>query len=82
MKGGIFHLLGRLCDLYPEVMTRYSDRLIDIYMRTLKSEMGAKSKKPDMPVIGGVLKGLCSYLINFSQAASDGDDAFSAVVAL
>ena len=38
----------------PECMVSNSERLVEIYMRTLRSEMLSKSKKkPDMPVIGG-----------------------------
>ena len=73
VRGGIFQLLGTLCEVYPEFMTCHSERLIDIFMRTLKSEMGTKAKKkPDMPVIGGCLRGLCSYLVNFSQSVAEG----------
>lgn len=73
VRGAIFHLLGRLCELYPEVMMGHSEKLVGIFMRTLKSEMVSKAKKkPDMPVIGGVLRGLCSYLVNFSQSVAEG----------
>ncbi len=71
VRGGIFQLLGRLCELYPEVMTCHSEGLIKIMAGTLKLENG--KKKPDMPVIGGCLKGLCSYLINFTQSVSEGE---------
>ena len=81
VRGGIFQLLGTLCELYPEFMTCHSERIIDIFMRTLKSEMLAKTKKkPDMPVIAGCLKGLCSYLVNFSQSVSEGEKNWRADV--
>ena len=73
VRASIFNLLGKMCALYPEVMTCHSERLIDVFMRTLQSEMMVKGKKkPDMPVIAGALQGLCSYLVNFSQSVSEG----------
>ncbi len=73
MRAAIFNLLGKLCELYPEVMTCHSERLIDIYMRTLQAQMAPKAKKkPDMPVIAGVLRGLQFYLVNFSQSVAEG----------
>ncbi len=73
VRAAIFNLLGKLCELYPEVMTCHYERLIDIYMRTLQSEMVTKAKKKlEMPVIAGVLRGLRSYLVNFSQSAEEG----------
>ncbi len=56
VRGGIFQLLGRLCELYPEIMTCHSEGLIKIMAGTLKLENGKNN--PDMPVIGGCLKGL------------------------
>ena len=36
-------------------------------------QMLSKSKKkPEMTVIGGCLRGLCSYLTNFSQSVAEG----------
>ena len=39
VRAAIFHLLGLFCELYPEYMVALSDRLIGIFMRTLKSEV-------------------------------------------
>ena len=39
VRGGIFQLLGTLCEVYPEHMVTYSERLVGIYMRTLKAEV-------------------------------------------
>lgn len=75
MRGGIFEVLGTLSEMYPECMVPMSDRLVDIYMKTLKSEMLSKQqlkKKPDMPVIGGCLRGLSAYLTQFSQSVAEG----------
>ncbi|CAI8051259.1 DNA-dependent protein kinase catalytic subunit [Geodia barretti] len=74
VRAGIFHLLGLFCELYPEHSLTLSERLISIFMRTLKSEMLSKSKKPEMAVIGGCLRGLNSYLVNFSQSAAEGSE--------
>lgn len=55
-------------------MVAMSERLVDIYIKTLKSEMLSKQqkKKPDMPVIGGCLRGLGAYLTQFSQSVAEG----------
>ena len=73
VRGGIYQLLGTLCEVYPELMVAHSDRLVDIYVRTLRAEMmGKANKKPEMSIIGGCLRGLCSYLVNFSQSVAEG----------
>ena len=74
VRGGIFRVLGKLCEVYPECMVPMSDRLVDMYVRTLKTEMVSKQqkKKPDMPLIGGCLRGLTSYLTQFSQSVAEG----------
>ena len=36
--------------------------------------MLSKSKKPEMSVIGGCLRGLNSYLVNFSQSVAEGSE--------
>ncbi len=73
VRGGIYQLLGTLCEVYPELMVGHSGRLVDVYVRTLRSEMlGKGSKKPEMSIIGGCLRGLCCYLVNFSQSFAEG----------
>jgi DNA-dependent protein kinase catalytic subunit len=56
-------------------MVPMSDRLVDMYVKTLKTEMVSKQqkKKPDMPLIGGCLRGLTSYLTQFSQSVAEGN---------
>ena len=39
VRAGIFRLLGLFCELYPEHSLTLSERLISIFMRTLKSEV-------------------------------------------
>ena len=39
VRGGVFHILGTLCELFPEHMTPYADKLVDMYLRTLKGEV-------------------------------------------
>ena len=77
VRGGIFRVLGKLCEVYPECMVSMSDRLVDMYIKTLKTEMVSKQqkKKPDMPLIGGCLRGLTSYLTQFSQSVAEGNMA-------
>ena len=41
-------------------------------MMCVFSQMLSKSKKPEMSVIGGCLRGLNSYLVNFSQSVAEG----------
>ena len=36
--------------------------------------MLSKNKKPEMSVIGGCLRGLNSYLVNFSQSVTEGSE--------
>ena len=36
--------------------------------------MQSKTKKPEMAVIGGCLRGLNSYLVNFSQSVAEGSE--------
>ena len=36
--------------------------------------MLSKSKKPEMSVIGGCLRGLSCYLVNFSQSVAEGSE--------
>ena len=43
-------------------------------MTVLHHQMLSKSKKPEMAVIGGCLRGLNSYLVNFSQSAAEGSE--------
>jgi len=35
-------------------------------------QMTSKAKKPDMPIIAGCLRGLTSYLTNFTQSVEEG----------
>ena len=35
--------------------------------------MGKANKKPEMSIILGCLRGLCSYLVNFSQSVAEGE---------
>ena len=51
VRGGVFHLLGTLCELYPEHMAAYSMKLPDIYLKTLKDEVCATGDDPT-PVLG------------------------------
>ena len=75
VKGSIFRVLGKLCEVYPECMVPMSERLVDMYVKTLRTEMVSKQqkKKPDMALIGGCLRGLASYLTQFSQSVAEGN---------
>lgn len=70
VRGGVFHLLGTLCELYPEHMTEYSRKLVGIYLKTLKDEMLSQTKKSELQVVAGCLKGLGGYLTNFEHDPS------------
>lgn len=39
VKQQILRLLGVFAQVYPEEMVNYSERLVDVYVRTLKSEV-------------------------------------------
>ena len=39
VKAEIYHLLGVFAETYPAVMVTYSDRLLTVYIRTLKAEV-------------------------------------------
>jgi DNA-dependent protein kinase catalytic subunit len=66
VKSGIYQLLGTLAEVFPEKTEAYAPRLIDVYLSNLKQEMDPKkSKKPEMLVISGCLKGLGGLLVNF-----------------
>ena len=82
VRGGIFRVLGKLCEVYPECMVSMSDRLVDMYVKTLKAEMVSKQqkKKPDMPLIGGCLRVLTSYLTQFSQSVAEGEIFFTVYI--
>ncbi|KAI0227633.1 DNA-dependent protein kinase catalytic subunit [Lamellibrachia satsuma] len=72
VKAEIYHLLGVFAETYPSVMVTYSDRLLNVYVRTLKAEMTAKTKKPEFSVIAGCLQGLSCLLVHFTQSAEEG----------
>jgi DNA-dependent protein kinase catalytic subunit len=69
VRGAIYHLLGVLCELFPEHLMEKSPRLVEIYVKTLKYEMTAKKgKKFELSVIAGCLKGLAAYLQSFAES--------------
>lgn len=72
VKHWLYSLLGTFAEVFPELMLSHSDRLVSIYISVLKSQMSSKAKKPDMPVISGCLRGLTSYLTNFTQSVEEG----------
>ena len=39
VRANIYHLLGLFGELYPEHVTKYSNRLFDIYVGALKTEV-------------------------------------------
>ena len=39
VKQLLYHLLGLLAEVFPEESTNYSERLVDAYVRTMKSEV-------------------------------------------
>ena len=39
VRASIFHLLGLFCELYPEHTVALSERLIGIFIRTLRAEV-------------------------------------------
>ena len=39
VKESIYVILGLLAEIYPEHMTQYASKLVDIYLRALKAEV-------------------------------------------
>nr|XP_006812076.1 PREDICTED: DNA-dependent protein kinase catalytic subunit-like [Saccoglossus kowalevskii] len=71
VKHGIYHLLGVFAQYYPELMTKYSDRLLNVYMKALKDQMLSKTKQAELPVVAGCLLGLTHLLVNFTQSVEE-----------
>ncbi|XP_027045855.1 DNA-dependent protein kinase catalytic subunit-like [Pocillopora damicornis] len=72
VKYWLFSLLGTIAKVFPECMISHSDDLVKHYVSVLNLEMTRKTKKPDMLIIAGCLRGLTSYLTNFTQSISEG----------
>jgi len=82
VKQRIYHLLGVIAEVYPELMINYSDRLLDMYVRTIKIQMTSKTKKPELPLIAGSLQGLGHLLVQFTQSADEGNVVYFYFVSL
>ena len=39
MRSNLYHLLGVLAAIYPEHMIKYSNKLLEVYVGSLKSEV-------------------------------------------
>lgn len=39
VKAQIYHLLGVFAEVYPELMINYSEKLLDLYIRTLREQV-------------------------------------------
>ncbi|EDV28309.1 uncharacterized protein TRIADDRAFT_20924, partial [Trichoplax adhaerens] len=72
VKSGMYSLLGTIAEKFPEYIMPHAQQLLTIYLNTLKSQMTGKNTKLDMPVIYGCLRGLTSYLYNFTQSVEEG----------
>ncbi|ELU11183.1 hypothetical protein CAPTEDRAFT_224273 [Capitella teleta] len=72
VKAHIFHLLGVIAELFPEKMVRGSDKLLNLYMTTLKQEIESKTHEPEYVLIAGCLQGLTHFMVNFTQSADEG----------
>ncbi|CAH1795617.1 unnamed protein product, partial [Owenia fusiformis] len=71
VRRNIYALLGMICEVYPSEMIKYNEKLLRIYLQTLNQEMKT-SKTVKWGVIAGCMEGLVSYLVNFTQSASEG----------
>ncbi|BFZ03143.1 hypothetical protein BsWGS_06182 [Bradybaena similaris] len=72
VKAGIYHILGVIAEVYPDVMTPYAEKLVRLYVTTLSAEMDSKAKKVEQSIIAGCLEGLTAFLLNFTQSAEEG----------
>ncbi|XP_035828316.1 DNA-dependent protein kinase catalytic subunit [Aplysia californica] len=72
VKANIYYLLGVIAEVFPELMTPYSDRLVGLYTSSLRMEMTSKTKKPELAIISGCLEGLTAFMLNFTHSAEEG----------
>ncbi|XP_065059919.1 DNA-dependent protein kinase catalytic subunit-like isoform X2 [Rhopilema esculentum] len=79
VRGALFNINGVIAEKFPEHSTSNAERFGTICLKTLKQQM-VVSKKPEFLVIGGCLRGLAGYLVNFTQSMEEGsksiDDLF------
>ncbi|XP_055874578.1 DNA-dependent protein kinase catalytic subunit-like [Biomphalaria glabrata] len=72
VRAGIYHLLGVLAELHPDMIADYSERLAGVYVSALKVELMSKTKEPEMSIVAGCLEGLSCFMLNFTQSAEEG----------
>lgn len=66
VKGQVLHVLGIMSETFPVEFTGRDATLLQVYMSFLRANMQG-SRKPDMPVIVGCLRGLLCFLVHFTQ---------------
>ncbi|CAD5112585.1 DgyrCDS1798 [Dimorphilus gyrociliatus] len=67
-KYHLFRILGYLGELHPEYMMNYSEKLTDLFIKSLKTEITSKTRKPEFQIISGTFYGLSHLLVNFSPS--------------
>jgi len=65
VKSLVLQLMGMFAEFFPDFMSDKSKQLLQLLLESLKTQF--KSKKPDMQIISGSLKGMSSLLVNFSN---------------
>ncbi|KAK0048622.1 DNA-dependent protein kinase catalytic subunit, partial [Biomphalaria pfeifferi] len=71
VRAGIYHLLGVLAELHPDMIADYSKKLAGVYVSALKVELMSKNKEPEMSIVAGCLEGLTCFMLNFTQSAEE-----------
>jgi hypothetical protein len=65
VRSAILRCIGLLAELYPEQMTEKCNQLFTLYIETLTKQF--KTKKPDLTVLVGAVRGFTSFLVNFAN---------------
>ncbi|XP_071960307.1 DNA-dependent protein kinase catalytic subunit-like [Antedon mediterranea] len=71
VKQHLYVILGIFAEFYPELMISLSEKLLQVYLKTLKDQMTSKNKKPETTTIAGCLVGLTHYLTSFTQSCEE-----------
>jgi hypothetical protein len=72
VKAGILEVLGKLAECFPQeiVALEKSQNILYLLFESLNKQF--KATKPDLQIIAGGLKGLNSFLVNFTPQLESG----------
>ena len=72
IKGNILDILGTLAEYYPDEISSLDKQKNILYLLLEGLNKQFKSNKPDLQIIVGGLKGLNSFLVNFTPQLNTG----------